>query len=1081
MIATPTGRAPMEGTAAGRHDAAMSLPTGALPSDPDLLTDPGMEGGAVAEADEAGEAAEGEAAAGIGPPADLDTDPATARPRAPDSLFAAHQPESAADLAVAAALRGRSTHINELLEPAPPGRPEPALPRLRPLWQRFFDVLGTPGWMDLEARMGRVQRRLREDGATYNVYAEGEERPRPWALELLPFLIGPDEWSRIERGVIQRARLLDAALADVYGPQQLLARGLLPAQLVYAHGQYLRPMQGVKPAGGRWLHVVGVDLARGPDGHWWVVGHRTQAPSGMGYLLENRLIIAQQFSAAFGALKVQRLASSFQALLEGLLRDSPLGERSRVALLTPGPHNETYFEHVFLARYLGLTLVEGSDLTVRDSKLYLKTLHGLERVHVLLRRVDDEWLDPLELRSDSQLGVPGLLQAVRAGELVLGNAPGAGLMESPGFSAFWPAVCRQLLGEDLRLPGATSWWCGETSVWHSQRERLADYVVAPSFPPGSPGAPPPLAGIHAGGAASPAFEPVRVAALSPAQQAQLRAAIDADPAAYTLLAPLRPSETPVWREGRLEACSAVVRVYAVADGAGAWRVLPGGMTRVDSRSGSNAGSSKGTSHGPGGLAAHVEGQGGHGGHVNHGGQTSFGSFIGHAASRATSAVVSSSASGGVGAVGARSSERADAYLSMQRGSASADTWVLTRGEVDPLSLLPKPLTPGDLAGWHRPITSRAAENLFWLGRYIERAEGSLRLARLTLEAIPAASPAVLGVLHSLAVRHGLVRWDLPSPRLPADLPPAEAAAALPRRIQQFERSLIQALAAGRDGRSPRTSLGFNLYALRQSAQALRERLSTEHWTLIDHVGDRFERRMDRLLRGSGSMAAGGGGEGALATPSASEVLEVLTGVGMELAAITGAQTDRMTRDDGWRLMSVGRMLERLDLLAHGLALGFEAGLPASDDGFALLLGLFDSTITYRAQFQARREVPPLLALLVLDTDNPRSLAWVARTMRDRFRKLARHHGDWAEAVAARLPTPEHWPLARLCATDAAAASPSPAGTTATAAVSATAAGGRHAELIRLLHEASAASLGLSEEISRQLFSHVLPADQQVWL
>lgn len=582
-------------------------------------------------------------------------------------------------LAAAAAQRGTSGHHDELRGVLTNAAVSPALP-MAPLWQKFFGAVGVSGWLDFPNRLVRVQRRVREDGATYNVYADGGQGAHSWPLELLPFLIDAREWAHIERGVRQRARLLNAALADIYGPQRLLREGLLPPSLVYGHPQYLRPMHGVEPPGGTWLHVLAVDLARGADGHWWTVGYRTQAPSGLGYLLENRLVVGQQFSEAFRMLRVQRVGGAFQAMMEGLLRASPTGERSRVAMLTPGPRNETYFEHVFLARYLGLTLVEGSDLTVRDQCLFLKTMHGLERVHVLLRRVDDEWLDPLELRSDSALGVPGLLQAVRAGNVVVANAPGAGVLESPGLRAFWPGVARRLLGEDLVLPATTSWWCGEEAVWNANRAKLADYVVAPTFPT--------LGGVRS-------FDPVEVSSLSADSCRALEARIDADPAAYTLLSRVRPSETPVWQEGVLEPRLAVVRVYALADGSGDWRVLPGGLTRV---------------------------------------------------------------------APVRSDRlRSDAYLSMQRGSASADTWVLTDGEVDPVSLLPRPLVPADLIGWHRPITSRAAENLFWLGRYTERAENTVRLARLALEGLVGSSLPVVNVLHRLCLRHGLINAGVPAP------------------------------------------------------------------------------------------------------------------------------------------------------------------------------------------------------------------------------------------------------------------------------------------------------------------------------
>jgi uncharacterized circularly permuted ATP-grasp superfamily protein len=396
----------------------------------------------------------------------------------------------AASLAAAAALPGSPGHYDELRgrtggaasaaatvveatsgvpatgEPATGARPsEPPATGgsgLAPLWQRFFAATGRNGWRDLASRRASVQRKVLEDGASYNVHAPEGDATRHWPLELLPMLVGAQEWTHIERGVCQRVRLLEAALQDVYGERRLVREGLLPAALVHGHPQYLRPMHGVRPAGGHGLHLVAVDLARGPEGGWWVVGHRTQAPSGLGYLLENRLIIGQQFPEAFRELRVQRVASTFRALLDGLAHASGAGSQARMALLTPGPHNETYFEHVFLARYLGLTLVEGSDLTVRDQRLYLKTLQGLERVHVLMRRVDDDWLDPLELRADSALGVPGLLEAVRAGELVLANLPGAGVLESPG----WPAACwaRNCCCRPPPAGGAASRACGPRSA-----------------------------------------------------------------------------------------------------------------------------------------------------------------------------------------------------------------------------------------------------------------------------------------------------------------------------------------------------------------------------------------------------------------------------------------------------------------------------------------------------------------------------------------------------------------------------------------------------------------------------------------
>ncbi|OYU79964.1 MAG: hypothetical protein CFE45_28455, partial [Burkholderiales bacterium PBB5] len=399
-------------------------------------------------------------------------------------------------------------------------------------------------------------------------------------------------------------------------------------------------------------------------------------------------------------------------------------------------------------------------------------------------------------------------------------------------------------------------------------------------------------------------------------------------AAYTLQARVRPSETPVWAGGQLQPRAAVMRVYALADGQGGWRVLPGALTRVAG----NASDRPGGAHDP--------------------------------------------------------------WLSMQHGSASVDTWVITRGAVDTSSLLPKPLTADELAGWHRTVTSRAAENLFWLGRYTERAENSVRLVRLMLETLREGSEPVLQLLDRLARFHGLVGAAVPS------------ALKAPRL---FERALLRGLVPGASAAAAggsTTSVAHNLRALRQCAQALRDRLSPEHWKLIHEVGEHFEQHLQAVLAQ---------GDGHVPAP---DVLGVLARAATHLAAITGAQPDRMTRDAGWRLMSVGRQIARLHMLSHALATGFEHGLQRKDDGFALLLGLFDSLITYRAQFQGRREVLPLLHLLVADTDNPRSLAWVARTMRDRLRKLARHDPAWADHAAQALPQPQDWRLALLTEVDA---------------------------------------------------------------
>jgi uncharacterized circularly permuted ATP-grasp superfamily protein len=375
-------------------------------------------------------------------------------------------------------------HFDELRGEAQESTDGVGARQITPHWAEFFGHLGTQGWADLNRRTDNLQRQIRDNGITYNVYANADQPQRPWSLDLFPLILTPQSWQHIEAGIKQRVRVLDRLMADMYGPQKLLTRGLIPPALVQGHPGYLRSVHGMVPPDRMHLHIAAFDLIRGPDGNWWVLSQRTQAPSGLGYLMENRLSISRQFPEAFASMKVQRLASAYRALIDNLKIMSPAGKDAHIALLTPGPFNETYFEHAYLARYLGLTLVEGSDLTVRDQRVYLKTLRGLEPVHGLLKRLDDEFLDPLELRSDSRLGVPGLLQAIRAGNLLIANAPGSAFLESPALLGFLPALARQLLNEELSLPALPTWWCGERSAMENALPKLADCVIKPSYPPG---------------------------------------------------------------------------------------------------------------------------------------------------------------------------------------------------------------------------------------------------------------------------------------------------------------------------------------------------------------------------------------------------------------------------------------------------------------------------------------------------------------------------------------------------------------------------------------------------------------------
>lgn len=816
----------------------------------------------------------------------------TVNPDPHDSLFADLRPDSPGDWALSLSISADAGHRDELRAG---GKPDAAA--LAPNWASFFEHIGADGFADLNRRSENLQRQIRDNGVTYNVYAHASKGlERPWALDLFPTLIGPQDWAQIETGVLQRTRLLNAMMADLYGERELLKRALLPAALVQGHPGYLRSMQGVRPPGDTWLHIVAFDLAHGPDGRWWVVGQRTQAPSGLGYLLENRIAISRQFPKAFAGMKVQRLAASYRALMDGIKRMAPEGENARIALLTPGPYNETYFEHAYLARYLGLTLVEGNDLTVRDQRLFLKTLSGLEPVHALIKRLDDEWLDPLELRSDSRLGVPGLLQVLRAGNLLLANAPGSAPLESSALLGFLPAISRHLLGEELALPSLATWWCGEDAALREVLPLLKDSVIKPTYP---------RSGLDTAMGQS----------LSARELDEWSGRMARHPDDYTVQSWLPLSQTPTWSGERLMPRSAMLRVFALADGPQSWRVLPGGMVRL--------------------------------------------------------------------------APRGELIAAMQRGGSSADCWVLTEGPVDHTSLLQTAPSTLALAQQKRPVTSRAAENLFWLGRYTERAENSIRLAQIVLNHMGGEEPtsrALMAWLSDTASEHALVLPDAPTAKMSPRV---------------FARSLIAALCPEVDDpmAAQSHSVGFNLRALKAAAAQVRERLSQEHWNLIERTEASFARSCAALSTDAEYATA----EAMVALQNASELL----------AAITGSQTDRMVRDDGWRLLSMGRHIERLITLSRALSLALEHGCVHDAAGFEAVVALFDSTITFHAQYQQRRDMVALIDLLVMDRDNPRSLAWVVHTLRSRLAKLA-HSATPQDAVLAQgLPDPDTWVLPDL--------------------------------------------------------------------
>lgn len=433
---------------------------------------------------------------------------------------------------------------------------------LRPHWETFIDALSSLPGQEMQSRWEAAQRIIRENGVTYNVYGDPKGLDRPWRLDPVPLLIAPDEWKSIEQALIQRATLMNRILSDLYGPQDMLLEGMIPPALVYAHPNFLRPLRNVPVAGNIHLHLYAVDIARDHDGRWWVMEDRCEAPSGAGYALENRSIVSRSLSDLMRSLPVEPLGPFFQKFSDTLTGLTPRNrETPRAVLLTPGPYNETYFEHAYLVRQLGFTLVESEDLTVRDNRVYLKTLDGLQPVDVILRRTDGSFCDPVELRGDSALGVAGLVQAVRAGSVVMANALGSGVLEGGALAPFLPGLCRRLMGEDLAMPAVPTWWCGGDKECAHVLDNIDTLMIKPALP-GGPRIPA-QSGEH----------------LSQGKKAELVAAIRRNPMDYVGQERLKFSAAPVWSQGEMTPRPVMLRVFLAAH-EGSYIAMPGGLTRV---------------------------------------------------------------------------------------------------------------------------------------------------------------------------------------------------------------------------------------------------------------------------------------------------------------------------------------------------------------------------------------------------------------------------------------------------------------------------------------------------------------------
>jgi len=437
----------------------------------------------------------------------------------------------------------------------------------RPHYAKLIGALDEFSAPDLQRRSDTCRRLIHEQGITYNVYGDPLGMERPWQIDPIPFIIAPAEWRALEAGLVQRATLLNKILGDCYGPQELIRSRCLSPALVFAQPDFLRPCHNIRPPENVFLHFYAADLARSPDGRWWVISDRTQIPTGAGYALANRLVTSRILPEPFRDNHVHRLAGFFRTVQSTLAQLAPRQpDKARVVMLTPGPHNETYFEQAYLARYLGYMLVEGQDLTVRDNHVWLKTLSGLDRVDVILRRVDDDFCDPLELRNDSMLGVPGLVEVMRAGNVTVANTPGSGLLQSPAFMSFLPGLCRLLFGEELKLPSVATWWCGQKSAQQYVLEHLDRLVVKPAFR------------THWKMADAEKT-------LNAAERDALKHRIEFDPDMFVAQERVELSTAPAWGENGLVSRPVSLRVYVVATRDGSYCVMPGGLVRVSPDSG----------------------------------------------------------------------------------------------------------------------------------------------------------------------------------------------------------------------------------------------------------------------------------------------------------------------------------------------------------------------------------------------------------------------------------------------------------------------------------------------------------------
>jgi uncharacterized circularly permuted ATP-grasp superfamily protein/uncharacterized alpha-E superfamily protein len=699
----------------------------------------------------------------------------------------------------------------------------------------------------------------------------------------VPLLISNEEWGEIEAGLKQRAELLNLILTDIYGKQTLLKKGLLPAELIFSHVGFLRPCVDSLQHQQHNLTLYSANLARGPKGRMWVLDDRTQAPSGSGYALENRMVMMRVLPDIFRETQVHRLAGFFKALCKGLADIAPHNkEDPRIVILTPGPLNETYFEHAYLAAYLGITLVQGGDLMVRDGHVWLKSLAGLQAVDVILRRVDDSFCDPLELRSGSQLGIAGLLEVVRRGNVAIANPLGSSILENPALLAFLPRLSRHFLNEELKLPSVATWWCGQARERDFVLQNLDRLVIKP---------------INRRADNHTVFGGL----LSSEEKDQLRSQIKAKPHLFIGQEKVSFSTLPAFIDHHIEPRNAVLRTFAVASG-GDYTVMSGGLTRV-------------------------------------------------------------------------ARQKDNFSVSNQAGGISKDTWVLAIEPEEPISIWTQPQRNQQIEALIEPLTSRAADNLFWVGRHLER----VKVISLLLRTVLHNTEKVVKFENSIDddCLHVLLRALT---QVTGTYPGFVKCDAQLLKAPQHE-LLSLAKDAQRKG-----SLTANIHAFVQAALSIRDFWSHDTWRLVDTIQRRWQQRVINY------------------DCNIDQLQSSLDELNINLIAFAGLTSESMTREAAWLMLDSGRRLEGaltlIALLRATLALRHDDTLQSQV--LESVLVSTDSLTIYQRRYRSYIQLPLVLELLLLDESHPRSLVYQLGQLSIHISALPRTKGKCQLSEEERL-------------------------------------------------------------------------------